>query len=93
MTVAEFDTTKAVVKVWSELLMGVATGSVTTLWRTQTITLLWERGDWRVDTVTRVEGPSPDPDPTELPSSGADLAVVVGWTPAVLAGSTVDRRR
>ena len=90
VTVSEFDSERAVVKVWSELVMGVATGSVTVLWRTQTITLLWERGDWRIDMVSRVEGPSPDPDPTQLPSTGAELAAVIGWTPAVLAGSSID---
>jgi hypothetical protein len=88
--VAAFDDERAVVKVWSQLVVGVRTeATVQVLWRTQTVTLHWEDDDWRVDDVTRSEGPTPQPVAGDLPSSGSDMAEVAAWTPAVLAGSSV----
>jgi len=85
----EFAPERAVVKVWSQLLMGAATDEVQVLWRTHTVTLLWERGDWRVDAVARVEGPTPAIAATLLPSPGSDFAELARWTPAMVAGSSV----
>ena len=89
----EFAPDRAVVKVWSQLLMGAASNGVQVLWRTQSVTLRWERDDWRVDSVIRVEGPTPTASPTMLPSAGSDFATLTGWTPAVLAGSSVKEQR
>ncbi|MEP7112196.1 MAG: hypothetical protein ABI862_02930 [Ilumatobacteraceae bacterium] len=89
----EFAPDRAVVKVWSQLLMGAASNGVQVLWRTQSVALRWERDDWRVDSVIRVEGPTPVASPTMLPSPGSDFAVLAGWTPAVLAGSSVKEQR
>jgi hypothetical protein len=59
------------------------------LWRTHTVTLLWEEGSWRVDDVTRRDGPTPVLAAMELPSPGAEFDPVIGWTAAVLAGTSV----
>jgi hypothetical protein len=81
---------RAVVEVWSALLFGMTTERVEVLWRTQAVTLVWERGSWRVDDVTGREGPTPVPAATALPSSGSEFEDVAGWRPAVLAGTSSD---
>lgn len=87
--VVEIGDASATVRVWSQLLVGVPTDSVQVLWRTQTISLVWEGDDWRVADVSRVEGPTPLTVPGALPASGGELAAVAGWTPAVWAGTDV----
>ena len=52
--------------------------------------LVWEDDDWKVDDVTRTEGPTPQTMAENLPSSGAEFAAMAKWTPAVLAGSSVE---
>ena len=59
------------------------------LWRTHTVTLVWEDEAWRVDDVVRRDGPTPVLAAMELPSTGAEFDPVIGWTPAVLAGTSV----
>jgi hypothetical protein len=89
----EWSPDRAVVAVWSQLVVGAPTGNtVQALWRTHTVTVVWEGDDWRVDDVTEVEGPTPDVAPGDLPVSGADFAPLAEWTPAVLAGSSVESR-
>jgi len=88
--VAEWSPDRAVVRVWAQLVVGAPTGAaVQAMWRTHTVTLLWEGEDWRVDDVTRIEGPTPQVTGGDLPSTGSDFAAVAEWTPAVLAGSSV----
>jgi hypothetical protein len=83
----EYSPKRAVVSVWSQLVLGVDSDAVRVLWRTQTVTVVWERDGWRVDDVTRVEGPTPLVVDTVLPSSPADaFSDVIGWLPAVTAG-------
>lgn len=87
ITTAQDD--RAVVEVWSALHFGTVTERIEVLWRTHTITLVWERGSWRVDDVTRREGPTPVQASNVLPSPGSDFADVTAWRPAVLAGTSV----
>jgi len=88
--VEDWNPDRAVVRVWSQLLVGVASeATVQALWRTHTVTVVWEREDWRVDDVSREEGPTPQVMAGDLPSPGGEVAVMAEWTPAVLAGSTV----
>jgi hypothetical protein len=84
--VVQADDGLAVVRVWSLLMLGTEQQEAQALWRTHTVTLRWERDDWRVDDVTRVEGPTPTVAPARLPSPPKDLSAVAGWTPAALAG-------
>ena len=88
VTVDSLEAGRATVRVWSQLLMGVdSESSVTVQWHTQTVSLVWEHDDWRVDDVSRVEGPSPLPSAGVVPSPGREFAGPAGWTPAVSAGS------
>ena len=81
--------TRAVVEVWSVLLFGTLRSRVEMLWRTHEITLVWEHESWRVDDVVRRDGPTPILGADAMSSIGADFAQVAGWTPAVLAGTSV----
>ena len=50
----------AQVEVWSVLVVGVAdVGAPRQAWRTVTVELVWEAGDWRVDGWTPQPGPTP----------------------------------
>jgi hypothetical protein len=88
--IAEAAPERAVVDVWSALLFGTTTERVEVLWRTQAVTLVWERGSWRVDDVAGREGPTPVPAATALPSPGTEFGELAGWRPAVLAGTSTD---
>jgi hypothetical protein len=87
ITVAE--STRAVVEVWSVLLYGTTTDRIEMLWRTHTITLVWERESWRVDDVARRDGPTPVLADVAMPSTGTEFDPVIDATPAVLAGTSV----
>jgi hypothetical protein len=85
--VAELSPERAVVLVWSQLITGsVNASAVDVVYRTHTVTLLWERNGWRVAEVSRRHGPTPTVAAGELPSPGEEFATVATWTPAVLAG-------
>lgn len=81
--------TRAVVEVWSVLLFGTTDERIEMLWRTHTITLLWEHSSWRVDDVARRDGPTPLLAAMELPSTGAEFDPQIDWAAAVLAGTSV----
>jgi hypothetical protein len=87
--IVDAEPARAVVEVWSALLFGTVTDRVEVLWRTHVVTLLWERGSWRVDEVVRRDGPTPVAATTSMPSTGADFEDVTGWVPAVLAGTSI----
>jgi hypothetical protein len=87
--IVEAESERAVVEVWSVLLFGTTTERVEMLWRTQAVSLRWERGTWRVDDVTGREGPTPVQAATALPSPGSEFEDVTGWRPAVLAGMSI----
>ncbi len=89
--VAELSGDRATVLVWSQLIAGSPEATtVDAVYRTHTVSLLWERDRWRVDDVSRREGPTPMVAAGELPSPGEHFAVVAAWTPAVLAGVPVE---
>ena len=74
------ESTRAVVEVWSVLLFGTTGERVEMLWRTHSVTLVWEDEAWRVDDVVRRDGPTPVLAAMELPSTGAEFDPVIGWT-------------
>jgi len=91
VTVTDWSPEAATVRVWSQLVVGVPSEStVQVMWRTHTVVLVWEDDDWKVDDVTQVEGPTPQATPENLPSSGTEFEAMSKWTPAVLAGSSVE---
>jgi hypothetical protein len=68
--------TKAVIAVWAVTFAGVAGSSsnypVTQSWTTDTITLNWTGGDWKMSAVSSVSGPSPNQG-NQTPSTGQQL--------------------
>jgi hypothetical protein len=68
------------VEVWSVLVVAVLErGAPRQVWRTVTVDLAWERGDWRVDGWTARAGPTPAL-ATEAPIGAVDeLVEVAGW--------------
>jgi hypothetical protein len=88
-TTTEATSSTAEVSVWAMLVTGdQINGPVEVLWRTHHVSLVWERSDWRIDDVTIVEGPTPVPTGTALPSAPSDFDGVNGWQPAVFADTT-----
>jgi len=77
-TMASPDT--VTVRVWSVVVIGVDGGSVAReLWRTSTLTLVVENGDWKVADWTDERGPSPVAlSDTDL-ASVDDVGAVAGW--------------
>ena len=91
VTVTDWSTEAATVRVWSQLVIGVASEStVQVMWRTHTVRLVWEADDWKVDDVTQTEGPTPQTMPGEPAVAGRRVRGLSEWTPAVLAGSSVE---
>ena len=82
------DAERAIVDVWSVLVIGVAgMGAPRQLWRTVTVDLLWERDDWRIDGWATVPGPTPALAPIAAVSGVAAVAVVLSWDDALSSGS------
>jgi hypothetical protein len=80
-------TTRADVRVWSVLIVGIKGGSVARqVWRTSTLTLEVEHGDWKVADWVDATGPSPVAlNDTDI-ASVTDLGDVTSWA-TVGAGS------
>jgi hypothetical protein len=78
--------TAATVDVWSVLIVGVhGKGAARQVWRTVTVTLVWERDDWRIDSWTTTPGPTPALAATANISDVTSITNTLGWT-AVRAG-------
>jgi hypothetical protein len=76
-------------QVWAVLIVGDRVdGPVEAMWRTHSLELVWEAGDWRIDRASVLEGPTPDLISTALPSPVGDFAIVDTWQPAVFVNST-----
>src|SRR4051794_68850 len=91
VTVTDWSPQAATVRVWSQLVMGAPSeAAVQVMWRTHTVRLVWEDDDWKVDDVTHIEGPTPQTMPENMPSTGGAFEAMTKWTPAVLAGSSVE---
>jgi hypothetical protein len=75
------------VDVWSVLIVGVpGKGAPRQVWRTVTVTLVWERDDWRIDDWTTVPGPTPALAATAAISDVTAIANTIGWAPASVGG-------
>jgi hypothetical protein len=76
VSVGSESSAKAVIAVWAVTFAGVAGSSssypVTQNWTTDTITLNWADGDWKMDSVSSVDGPSPNQG-DQTPSTGQQL--------------------
>jgi hypothetical protein len=80
VTSAMTSTTSAQVQVWSVLIVGIKGGSVARqVWRTSTLSLEVEHGDWKVADWVDATGPSPVAlNDTDI-ASVADLSEVTSW--------------
>lgn len=77
------DDHRAVVEVWAVLVVGVpGVGAPRQAWRTVTVELAWERGDWRIDGWDTRTGPTPALAATSVVSSVEEIADVIFWPTA-----------
>lgn len=80
------DDSTALVRVWAVLVAGApGRGTPRQAWRTVTISLVWERDDWRVDDWTATAGPTPALAGNAPIATLDELAAVTAW-PAASAG-------
>lgn len=78
------------VAVWSVLVTGdTVDGPVEMLWRTHRLGLVWERSDWRIASVSVVEGPTPIGVDAAVPSEPGEFDGLNDWVPAVFADTTL----
>jgi hypothetical protein len=79
--------TRCRVDVWSVLVVAVPeVGAPRQAWRTVTVDLAWEKGDWRIDGWTARSGPTPALATNAAIASLDELVEVAGWPPAVGGG-------
>ena len=77
------------VVVWSVLVTGdTVDGPVEMLWRTHRLGLVWERSDWKIASISIVEGPTPVGVDAAVPSEPGEFAELRDWVPAVFADTT-----
>ncbi len=69
------------VRVWSVAIVSIPgqTGVAREEWRTSTLTMVWEAGDWKVAGWDSAPGPSPAPVAPSDPSAVTAVAAVTGW--------------
>jgi hypothetical protein len=76
--VEHFSPTHAVVAVWNVGIVGSGAGiDPQASWRTQTVSLVWERGDWRVAAFHSESGPTPALAAGDAATTPAELFSVV----------------
>lgn len=81
--VGSYDDEAAVVEVWSVLVVGVpGHGAPRQVWRTVTVGLVWERGEWRIDAWDAAAGPTPALAAASVVSAVDDVADVLAWPAA-----------
>lgn len=81
--VVSYDDEAAVVEVWSVLVVGVpGHGAPRQVWRTVTVGLVWERGEWRIDAWDAAAGPTPALAAASVVSTVDDVADVLAWPAA-----------
>lgn len=80
--VATYQASRARVEVWS--VMVITVGDVAAprqVWRTVTITVVWQDDAWRVDDWSAVPGPTPALATNAAVASTDEIAVVTSWPP------------
>ena len=78
---------RATIDVWSVLVVGVTgKGAPRQMWRTVTVTMIWERDDWRIDDWTTVPGPTPALAAMAAISDVPAIAGVLSWSPVPVGG-------
>jgi hypothetical protein len=78
---------RATVDVWSVLVVGVTgKGAPRQMWRTVSVTIIWERDDWRIDDWTTTPGPTPALAAMAAISDVPAIAGVLSWAPVPVGG-------
>jgi hypothetical protein len=78
--VVHADPNVAEIDVWSVLIVGVVDhGAPRQAWRTVTVSLAWEAGDWKVDGWGADAGPTPMLDGTAGVATTEEIDGVVSW--------------
>jgi hypothetical protein len=81
--VLQADDKGALVEVWAVLVVGVLDlGAPRQAWRTVTVDLAWEAGDWKVDGWSAQPGPTPLLDATSAVATTDEISKVIAWPPA-----------
>lgn len=76
---------RARVEVWSVLVVAIPdVGVPRQAWRTVTVDVVWEHGDWKAASWRARSGPTPALAPHAAVATTAELVTVVGW-PSVLS--------
>lgn len=74
--------TSATVAVWYVGIVGSgASVQPQESWRTETISLVWERGAWKVDSFASAAGPSPAPATAKAEAPGVLFSVIPSFEP------------
>lgn len=85
---ARADGLRAVVEVWSVLVVTVPGTSVAReAWRTVTLDMANVDGRWLVDRWASSPGPAPAPAPNADVADRADVVTRLGWSPTVAGGA------
>jgi hypothetical protein len=88
--VVEATDEEARVEIWSVLVIASPEVAVPRqAWRTVTIDLAWEGGDWKVDGWSNAPGPTPALAAAAAVSSAEDVVDVAGW-PSARSGADPD---
>jgi hypothetical protein len=76
-SLSSYSTTSATVRIWMSEIVGVPTDNspmpVSATWSTYTVILQWQNGDWKVDTISQQDGPTPLVAQDSTPSSTSDM--------------------
>jgi hypothetical protein len=76
------------VTVWSLSVLLVAGGSLARqVWTTNTLTLVWQDNDWKVNRWSSADGPTPGLATDADLSSPSAVETTLGWAPATSGGS------
>lgn len=79
-TVTRFTDSQAEVEVWSLGVLVIEGATLATeVWSTNTVGLVWERGDWRLSAWSRRSGPSPSIAAVEPVAPTELLDAIEGW--------------
>lgn len=85
--IVEIDDAAALVQVWAVLVAGApGRGTPRQAWRTVTVSLVWERDDWRVDDWAATAGPTPALANNAPIATLDELADVTAWPAAPVGG-------
>lgn len=80
--VVDADDRAATVEVWAVTVIVVAeVAAPRQVWRTVTVELAWEAGDWRVDNWSSRPGPTPALAVTAPVASSDEMQAVLAWSP------------